>query len=590
MNENRICQNCYSNFEIEPEDFQFYEKIEVPPPTWCPECRIIRRMSWREERTLYKATCELCEKKIISIHAPDGPFIIYCRDCWKSDKWDPRDYGQDYDFNKPFFLQYRELMERTPRPALTGSNMKNSQFSHACESVKNCYLCSWSYFAEDSAYSDSLLLSKNCFDCFVIDNSDQVYESLHSNRLYKINFGYFSDDCLSSNFILDCLGCSDCFGCINQRKQKYRLWNKQLTKTEFQDQIKYWDLGSFTRLEEAKKKFKELYLQTPRRYARIINSENVTGDIMRDTKNCQSCFTTLDGVQNCKYVYFGGLNLKDSYDVTVGGATSELMYETYGVTSSNRVMLSAGGANSHDTIYCDWAENSSYLFGCTSLKNKQFCILNKQFTKDEFNTLVPKIKEHMNQMPYIDKKGRIYKYGEFFPSELSAFAYNESQAFTWAPKTESEAMETGLPWRKAQTINHEINIQAEELPDHIREIDESVLQKNIGCRHQGKCNEKCTIAFRITPEELNFYQKNNLALPRLCPNCRYRERLNWRNNFKIWERSCACAGPKSQNDQYQNLSKHFHNQNPCDNKFSTTFSPQNPEIIYCKNCYQQEFI
>ena len=40
--ENRICQNCKSEFIIEPEDFNFYEKIKVPAPTWCPECRMIR--------------------------------------------------------------------------------------------------------------------------------------------------------------------------------------------------------------------------------------------------------------------------------------------------------------------------------------------------------------------------------------------------------------------------------------------------------------------------------------------------------------------------------------------------------------------
>ena len=60
--ENRICQNCKKDFTIEPEDFNFYEKIKVPPPTWCPECRMIRRMNYRNERSLYKQDCALCKK------------------------------------------------------------------------------------------------------------------------------------------------------------------------------------------------------------------------------------------------------------------------------------------------------------------------------------------------------------------------------------------------------------------------------------------------------------------------------------------------------------------------------------------------
>ncbi len=27
------CQNCHQEFIIEPEDFDFYEKIQVPAPT-----------------------------------------------------------------------------------------------------------------------------------------------------------------------------------------------------------------------------------------------------------------------------------------------------------------------------------------------------------------------------------------------------------------------------------------------------------------------------------------------------------------------------------------------------------------------------
>ena len=191
--ETRNCAKCKNRFTIDPEDFDFYAKISVPPPTWCPECRNQRRMAWREERVLYRGTCALCGKAIVTMHAPGGPFTIYCRECYKSDKWDPTSYGRDYDFNKPFFKQYRELMEAVPRPALTGQNLVNSDFTHGCIGVKNCYYLFWSYFSENSGNCYGLLLSKNAYDCYVADNSDNGYELLHCNRMYKVRFGYFSE-------------------------------------------------------------------------------------------------------------------------------------------------------------------------------------------------------------------------------------------------------------------------------------------------------------------------------------------------------------------------------------------------------------
>src|SRR3989338_456622 len=112
--ETRQCQNCKTAFTIEPEDFAFYEKIKVPPPTWCPECRLQRRLSFLSLIHLYHRTCGLCGQLFITNYHPDAPFVVYCPQCWWSDKWDARDYGRDYDFSKSFFEQFRELWRSVP--------------------------------------------------------------------------------------------------------------------------------------------------------------------------------------------------------------------------------------------------------------------------------------------------------------------------------------------------------------------------------------------------------------------------------------------------------------------------------------------
>ena len=593
MSEKKICQNCKKSFAIEPEDFQFYEKMRVPPPTWCPECRNMRRMAAREIRTFYRDTCKLCGRAIISIHAPDGPFTIYCRDCWQSDKWDPMDYGREYDWSQPFFPQFRKLMEAVPRPALTGTNSVRSEFTSGGHGCKNCYMVFLSYYTEDSQNSWGLLLSRSAYDCFISDNSDHAYETLHVNRMYRVRFAYFSDDCMDSSFLFNCVGCSDCFGCVNLRKKKYCLWNEQLSKEEYAARMKYWDLGDHRKLREAKDKFRALYLALPHRYAQIVSSRNVTGDVIRDAKDCQSCFSVLDGVQNCKYVYFAGLNMKDSYDVSGSGDMSELLYEsTHCARSQNCSFANGGGNNSRDTRYCIWTDNCSELFACVNLRNKRHCVFNKQYGEKEYEELVAKIIAQMNERPYLDRQGRAYRYGEFFPPEFSAFPYNQSFAFDWYPKTKEEIEAEGWQWTDPPKREYSITLRAEDLPDHVRDASDSILAETIGCEHAGiGCNEQCTTAFRITKEELGFYREMNLALPRMCPGCRYTQRLGWRNKLSLYRRRCDCPGAAADaKGSYKNTTGHSHGEGRCTNEFETTFPPTGPETVYCEDCFKSEFL
>ncbi|MFA7000330.1 MAG: hypothetical protein WC241_04440, partial [Candidatus Paceibacterota bacterium] len=97
----KICQNCKKDFIIESDDFSFYEKIKVPAPTFCPECRMQRRYAWRNIMSLYNSKCGLCDKSVISLYSPESGITVYCNKCWWSDKWDPKSYALDYDFSKP---------------------------------------------------------------------------------------------------------------------------------------------------------------------------------------------------------------------------------------------------------------------------------------------------------------------------------------------------------------------------------------------------------------------------------------------------------------------------------------------------------
>jgi len=150
------CQNCKNDFQIDPEDFSFYEKIKVPPPTFCPECRMIRRLMWRNERSLTKRECGLCKNNLISMYS-DEVAPVYCTGCWNSGKWDQFKNAKDYDFSLSFFEQLKELFKINPRfYAYKFGNFINSEFVNYAKDNKNCYLAYSVIECEDILYSTSI--------------------------------------------------------------------------------------------------------------------------------------------------------------------------------------------------------------------------------------------------------------------------------------------------------------------------------------------------------------------------------------------------------------------------------------------------
>jgi len=578
--ETRNCQNCKKDFVIEPDDFSFYEKIKVPPPTFCPECRTVRRMLWRNERELSKKKCNAPghREELISMYGDNSHRVIYDQEYWWSDKWDPMEYGQPYDFQKSFFNQYNELLQEVPSQALANVNAVNSEWCNPGIDNKNCYLCFAATKNEDMAYSNRISSCRDSFDIYIADKCELCSNSLSIEKCTGIHFSMRSKNCIDSWFLYDCNNCNNCVGCVNLRNKQYHIFNTGYTKEKYQKKFDDLHLNTHSGLEAFKKEFDEFILSHPRRYANLINAVNSTGDNLQNVKNSKWCFDIVNGMEDSKFCIWGGYGWKDSYDGL--GCNGELMYELSDAGAVGRTCshtyFSVAVQNSVDAQYCHSIKGCSHVFGCIGLRDKQYCILNKQYSKEEYEALAPKIIKHMNDMPYTDKKGRIYKYGEFFPTELSPFGYNETIAQEYFPLTKEQAINKGYIWKDPEPKNYNITKKLEDLPDSIKDVDDSILNGVIECQHNQTCNEQCTQGFKIIPQELQFYKKMNLPLPHLCPNCRHYQRLKQRNPLKLWHRQCMC-----------DKSNHEHT-GKCTNEFETSYAPDRPEIVYCEQCYQQE--
>ncbi len=569
QNQTKNCQNCKNDFTIEPDDFSFYEKINVPPPTFCPECRAVRRLTFRNERVWYRRTCDATNQPILSIFAPDSPYIVYEEKYWKSDAWDPMDYGRQYDSGRSFFEQLDELFKAVPHPNMTQKNNVNCEYTNYSLNGKNCYYCASFDEVEDSSYCfTNNTKIKNCLDLHVSSESEYSYELIDSKKCNRVVYAQNCESCVNSVLLYDCRNCSDCFGCVGLRNKQYCVFNQQYDKETYKSTIsQLWD-GGYSNKEQALNAFNELKLQVPHKFANITNSNDVSGDNISNARNCHYCYVARENVENCKYCYRVWENTKDGWDTYCAWKGSELFYEAHSIVGQ-RIFFSLYVWGGHDVEYSYNCFDCNNIFGCVGLRNKSYCAFNTQYTKEEYTELVTKIKEDM-----LTRK----EYGEFLPTSISPFAYNETIAQDYFPLSEDEIKQKGYQFKIPEIKKYNISIINENIPENIRDVDESIINEIIECFHKGNCSDLCTTAFKITKEELQFYKNLNLPLPRLCPSCRHFRRVNLKNPMKLWNRACMC-----------DKSNHDHG-DKCKNEFKTPYSSDRPEIIYCETCYQKEIL
>jgi len=577
--ETKQCQNCTQPFVIEPEDFAFYAKVQVPPPTFCPDCRYQRRLANRNEWNFYKRDCSLCGKSMVSIYNPDYPGPVYCQPCWWSDKWDPYAYGQAFDFSRPFFDQFQELRIAVPHIAMANWHSTNSEYTNQSVSNKNCYMCVSTAYSEDCLYAHWNDKVRESVDCYGVIQCELLYKSLNSDSCS--NSAYLEDcaDTTMSYFLKDCRGCTSCFRCYGLRNKSYCWGNEQLTKKDYEKRFSEF-IFSRTNIKQERESLIRLAKKYPHKNYHGRNALHTVGDYTHDVKDAFNVFNASEA-ENIRYCQDARYS-KDSFDCTE--VWVELGYENEGVTAQGCIAVTKS-VKIFSSFYSELCSNSHDLFGCVGLNKAEYCILNRRYEKSEYERIRGQIIEHMKA------KG---EWGEFFPAHKSLFGYNETIAQDYFPLNEGEVTDRGLRWYHHPVREYKISMSCETIPETIKEVSDAILQDVIECSSR-KSDKKgkyfsCTSAFRITEAELGFYRKMNMPLPSKCFACRRQERMEMRNPRKLWKRSCQCVALASSNGVYKNQSPHFHDSSPCPNEFQTSYAPDRPEIVYCEQCYQAEIV
>ena len=280
--ETKLCHNCNRDFTIDTEDFNYYEKIKVPAPTWCPECRMIRRMSCHNGWYLFYRNCDKCNKRTLSIYPPEQKITVYCQPCWWGDSWHGTEYGMDYDPSRPFLEQLKELTEKTPYSALESAylTLKNCEYTNAIAYSKNCTLAIWADNCENVFHSSILNGAKDTADCLrIFDSSELCYECIGIDKSYRIFFSRECESCTEVWFSRNCYSCTNCIGCVNLRGASYCIFNVKYSKEEYFAKLKELKLDTRSGIEKLKKEAELFWGKFPYRfYTGNSLNLNVTGD------------------------------------------------------------------------------------------------------------------------------------------------------------------------------------------------------------------------------------------------------------------------------------------------------------------------
>ena len=308
--------------------------------------------------------------------------------------------------------------------------------------------------------------------------------------------------------------------------------NQSVTTEEFQKLRQ--ELSNVKTLTGLRNTFIEFRTRYPQKYQIGFQNEDVLGNYLLNCKDAFHCFDCRD-LRDGRYCFQTFMKVQNAMDIDQCGE-GELLYEcsNLGYNAYN-IRFSINCLNQiREMSYCDCCFNGcKNLFACIGLKRQSYCILNKQYSKQQYQLLEAKIIAHMKETK---------EWGEFFPAYLSPFGYNLTVANNFYPLNQVEVTRLGFNWHDETETR-----EKKTVPD---------IQNIFRC-------VECSNPYRIIKQEQELYNSIQIALPQSCFGCRHKRRLLGRNPRKLWQQPCQSCGIK----------------------LEAAFDPVRGAIVYCEDCY-----
>ncbi|MFH1315834.1 MAG: hypothetical protein ABIH67_05585 [Candidatus Uhrbacteria bacterium] len=505
----RVCDLTGEKWLMDEREIGWYKKFNVPPSKYSPLNRMRLMHGYFVMWNIwYNKHAETGKPILSTIHPATGIRVL------EDLEWYDRDFSElakDLDSSRSFLDQYYELNRSVPRPA--HDNIVQPEDSIAFLSfgdqdsyfvlagrTKRCFYCSNGFDCQDSA---EIMMGKNIADS---------YNVLNSSRLHRCNFVRDCLDCIDCTFMFDCRNCEHCFGAANKRNKKYLWFNEQLSEREYKKRMKEVDLSSSRIKQEYENRFEQFLKEQAVWPENVnINCENSTGEYLEDTTNARECYHIRGGSRDLDHVTFclGAPSHDCAY---CGGATgaSDCYYST-GVTNCKDAKFCMNFVtNSQNVEYCERCNDCENCFGCVGLVRKKFCILNKQYSEEDYWKVLDDLKcQMLDQGEYGDIPNLRFS-TQHWTCLLDLYEIDRDMAI----KLGAEDFDLVSHGAEGPEIDPARLQSPDSLPDCVTQIDfESVTntmyQDDVVNRRYGY----------LRPE-LELYQRLNIAPPRKHPRSR----------------------------------------------------------------------
>jgi hypothetical protein len=306
-------------------------------------------------------------------------------------------------------------------------------------------------------------------------------------------------------------------------------------------------LDSYKNIENLKIEFENILKnEAVHRENFNIKTTNSTGNYLT---NCDKCVNTFawENSQNCRNS-LRGLNTKDCIDQ--GFSWNLELSGNNGIVDGGYQIKHSACSVGRYSEYLDLCKEVEYCFGCVGLRNKKYCILNKQYDKEKYEKLKEKIIADMENRE---------EYGKFFPYSFGTGSYNLTNGIIYFPSTtKEEVLKNGGYWSD-EDLSQTNGISSLELPDSILDTEPEISKQALIC-------PETKYRFNISQAEYEFHKRKNFVLPRLHFDLRIMRKMKTMSVIKTYPYKC------------------FY----CEKDIEAYYPPEwNYQKIACEECYKQ---
>ncbi|MGI8419276.1 MAG: hypothetical protein ACR2LN_01380 [Candidatus Levyibacteriota bacterium] len=289
-----------------------------------------------------------------------------------------------------FYSELNNLLSRYPKVPPDISESENSEYGEHLAYCKNMYIAFDCANSSDCMYLYDSYIAKNCIDCDYVVESELCYESVDPFKCFNSDYLEYCISLRDASFSTNCINCHDIFGCVNLQNKSFCIFNRQLTEEEYKRKVAEYKKWPPEKILAVVDELKNRYPLTQTHEAH--NENSAYGNYSHYNKNCYMCFDSAHN-EASGYLY-DSHHTTSCYDSS-SSYHNELSYQAVDAIKLFNCNFSVLSGNAHDSSYIFNCRNVKDCIGCVSLNNKQYCILNRQLSKEDYERISKHILEEL---------------------------------------------------------------------------------------------------------------------------------------------------------------------------------------------------